>query len=713
MVDGVHTGTRRTVRPRLIPVLLLKHGVIVRSQLFKVHQVIGNPMSTVERYSQWNVDELVVLDISPGDDYHDLRRDDLQQRYGGNSVLDVLRSIAEVCFMPLTFGGRIRSIEDIEARLALGADKVTLNTAALIDPGFVEMAARRFGTQCIVASIDARFESEGQWRVYGQGGTLATDRDPADWAREMEARGAGEVFLNSIDRDGSGLGFDTELIRRVVESVNIPVVACGGVGRYDDFAAGILAGRAAAVSAANIFHFYELSYSHAKQACLSAGLPMRPVGVGSKFLRREPDYDRVREDARIAERIRQARESDYVAARSYAARDAIRWCTECVYPSISAAPMEFDDKGVCTGCQMARVKAAIAPSEWVRRRDLLRDLIEKYRCRDGSRHDVVVAVSGGKDSYFQVHTLKKEFGVNPLLVTYDANNWTDTGWRNMIRMREAFGVDHIVVRPSVDTLKKLNRLAFAIMGDMNWHAHVGIMTSPMKMAVQHNIPLVFYGEHGYLDLCGQFSMDDFPEVTYRDRLEHFARGYEWTYFVGREHITSQEMCVWKYPSDSEMLRLDLRGIFLGNFVYWEANEHIGLVTKRYGFEVSQEPFERTYRTMSNLDDMHENGVHDYLKFVKFGYGRCTDHACKDIRAGIITREEGSRRVREMDHIKSRDLKRWLGYVGMTEETFDRVADTFRDPRVWRVDDDRWIKDDMSGTPSAYGLARRRVSSNSE
>jgi hypothetical protein len=156
----------------------------------------------------------------------------------------------------------------------------------------------------------------------------------------------------------------------------------------------------------------------------------------------------------------------------------------------------------------------------------------------------------------------------------------------------------------------------------------------MKVATQHHIPLVFYGEHGYLDLCGQFSMDDFPEVTYRDRLEHFARGYEWTYFVDREGLTAQDLSLWKYPTDEEMLALDLRGIFLGNYIYWEANEHIKLVTERYGFEVSHEPFDRTYRTMSNLDDMHENGVHDYLKYIKFGYGRATDHTCKDIRAGL-------------------------------------------------------------------------------
>jgi len=691
MLDPVSISVQHaSVRPRLIPVLLLKHGVIVRSQLFNVYQVIGNPMSTVERLSQWNADELVILDISRGEGAYDLRRDDLHQQYTGNGAIDVLREVAKCCFMPLTLGGRIRSLVDIEVRLAAGADKIAINTAALDDPALITRAAHRFGVQCIVGGVDALRHSDGRYEVFADGGRRATGREPAEWARELAARGTGEIFLNSIDRDGSGIGYDTELIARVAGAVDIPVVACGGVGRYDHFPAAIEAG-AAAAAAANIFHFFELSYSHAKQACLDLGIPMRPVGLGSRFFMREPVYDRAAEDARIARRLDQAARGDYVAARPEAAskRQPIRWCRSCVYPSISAAPMEFNEAGVCTGCQMARAKAQITSAEWVRRRELLRELIARYRCRDGSRHDVVIAVSGGKDSYFQTHVLKHEFGVNPLLVTYDGNNWTDVGWRNMVRMRETFGVDHVLVRPSVETLKKLNRLAFIVMGDMNWHAHVGIMTAPMRTAVEHRIPLVFYGEHGYLDLCGQFSMDDFPEVTYRDRLEHFARGFEWTYFVGRESLTSADLALWRYPSDQELFDLDLRGIFLGNYVYWEANEHIRLVRERYDFEVSDTPFDRTYRTMSNLDDMHENGVHDYLKYIKFGYGRATDHACKDIRAGLMGRGQAIELVNRYDPVKPDDLKRWLSYVGMNEEEFDRIADTFRDPRVWWREDGEW------------------------
>lgn len=675
--------------PRLIPCLLLKNGLIVRSQLFKVHQLIGNPMSTVERFSHWNVDELILLDISQGD-YHDLRRDDLQQQYAGNSALNVFRAVAEVCFMPLAFGGKIRSVEDVRVRLAAGADKCIINTAAVEDPGLVTSVAAAFGSQCVAVSIDAK-KTLGGYEVYTHGGSRPTGLDPADWAARAEGLGAGEIFLNSIDRDGSAMGYDTSLIRRVVEATSIPVIACGGVGAYEHFAPGILEAGASAVSAANIFHFFELSYPLAKKACINAGIPMRPVRLGSRFFPREPRYDPKEPARRIASRLAMAAGNRPAVA---SIKSTVQFCSRCVYPSISAAPMDFDADGVCMGCRMAEVKERIDAAEWGRRRELLRGLLEKYRCQDGSRHDCVIPVSGGKDSYFQTHVIKYEFGLNPLLVTYNGNNYTKVGWRNLLRMKEVFNVDHVIYSPGVTLLKKLNRLGMILMGDMNWHCHVGITTLPVRLAAMHKIPLLIWGEHGYLDMCGQFSLDDFPEMSYRDRLEHFARGYEWNYFVGLEGITSQDMLPYKYPSDRELFDLDVRGIYLGNYLHWEANDHGPMVVDRYGFEVNDEPFDRTYRRMSNLDDMHENGVHDYLKYIKFGYGRCTDHACKDIRAGLMTREQAVELVRRYDHVKPRDLARWLAYVGMDEAGFDQLADTFRDKRVWSKENGQWVKNNL-------------------
>jgi N-acetyl sugar amidotransferase len=590
--------------------------------------------------------------------------------------------------MPLTFGGRVCTPRDIEMRLAAGADKVSINTAGVDNPNFIKTAAERFGSQAIVASIDVLRYQDGTREVITRSGRGKTGLVPVDWARRVEALGAGEILLNSIDRDGQGNGYDLELIREITDAVNVPVIACGGVGRYEHLSPAIIDAGASAAAAANIFHFRELSYPFAKKRMIEDGVPLRSVKLNSRWFPREPVYEQSVEDDRANDRLARAREKRFKAATP-GPRPIIRWCVQCVYPSISAAPMEFDEEGVCTGCRMAALKDSIAPGEWDRRRELLREILERNRSRDGSRHDCVIAVSGGKDSWFQIHVIKNELGFNPLLVTYDGNNWTEVGWRNLLRMKEVFSCDHIVVSPSIETLRKLNRLGVEILGDMSWHAHVGITSVPVRAAAENNIPIVIWGEHGYLDLCGQFDLNDFPEMSYRDRLEHFGRGYEWNYFVGREGLTARDLIHWQYPTDQELYDLDCRGIYLGNYVFWDANKHVELMIEKYGFELPKEPFERTYRRMSNLDDMHENGAHDYLKYIKFGYGRCTDHVCKDIRAGLMSRDEGIELVKRYDHVKPSDLGRWLTYVGMEEDRFDALSDTFRDPRVWWMENGDW------------------------
>jgi hypothetical protein len=256
----------------------------------------------------------------------------------------------------------------------------------------------------------------------------------------------------------------------------------------------------------------------------------------------------------------------------------------------------------------------------------------------------------------------------------------------------------------------MNRIGFRLQGDMNWHGHCGIFTTPIQVAVRYKVPLMLWGEHGFMDLGGMYSYRDYVEFTAKFRKEHALRGYDWHDFtdeglakLGRpelkEGLRAKDLLWARYPSDDEIDAVGVRGIYLSNFVRWEANDHVKIVTEKYDWRPAQQPFERTYRTMSNLDDMHENGIHDYLKFVKLGYGRGTDHSCKDIRAGAISREEGIANVQQYDHVKPRrDLERWLAYVGMTESEFDRVCDGFRDRRVWRIENGHWVKDTLWGEP---------------
>jgi cyclase len=258
---------------RLIPVVFIRNGSVVQSKGFHRYQRIGLPVAVTRRLSDWASDELVVLDITR-EGRNDIGRDDLNAP-NPQDTLGVLEQVAEQCFMPLTFGGGIRTLDDVRARLRRGADKITLNTLALEDPDSINAAARTFGSQCVVVSVDVREDPELGWRVFSESGRAATGWSATAWARECARRGAGELLVNSIDRDGKSCGYDTQLLGDVVGAVDVPVVALGGVGKWDDLVDGVTKGGASAVAAGNIFHYSENSVYNAKRHLFEAGIDVR------------------------------------------------------------------------------------------------------------------------------------------------------------------------------------------------------------------------------------------------------------------------------------------------------------------------------------------------------------------------------------------------------------------------------------------------------
>lgn len=380
----------------------------------------------------------------------------------------------------------------------------------------------------------------------------------------------------------------------------------------------------------------------------------------------------------------------------------IQYCKRCVYPQITVN-LDIDEEGVCASCRVYEKFQQLTPEFWERRKAKFEKIINNALKNNKSDYDCVVPVSGGKDSYYQAHMMSKVYGLKVLLVTYHGNNYLPEGDYNRDRMRHVFNADHIVFGPSVETLKKLNRLCFRKMGDMNWHAHCGINTYPIIMAVRHNIPLVIWGETAW-DISGMFDPDDYVEFSARVRHEHALRGYEWYDLIDDpiDRVTEKDMFWAKYPTDEEILRSNVRGLYIGNFFNWDPNRHTKQMQELYDWKASDREFERTYRKMSNLDDRYENGAHDLLKFVKFGYGRASDHASKDIRTGYLTREQGIEMVKKYDHVVSGDVAYWCDYVGMSTDEFWLTADTFRDPRVWWIQDGQWWKDNVWGEPSSYG-----------
>lgn len=370
----------------------------------------------------------------------------------------------------------------------------------------------------------------------------------------------------------------------------------------------------------------------------------------------------------------------------------MQYCTRCVYPGVAATALTFDENGVCSGCRTHDEQKAV---DWTERETWFRELCDEYRSKDGKRYDCLIPVSGGKDSFYQIHLLKTVYGMNPLLVTYNENNETEVGKRNIQRMKNAFGCDYFNFTPSVETLKRLNRVGLRKMGDPDMHAHLGINSIPIQIAVKYEVPLIVWGEHGFMNLGGMHSYKDMVEYTARYRVEHLLRGYDWHDFVGEDGLREQDMLWGKYPDDEEIERVGVRGIFISNYFGWNQNIHSKEMIDRYGFEINPLPFDRTYKRDSNLNNIHDNGIHDYMKYVKFGYGRVTDHVCRDIRNGDMTRDEGIRLVRQYDHVVPSDIGRWLEYTGMSYEEMIEIADGFRDPRAWVKNEyGQWIKDNI-------------------
>src|SRR5690348_13911415 len=250
------------LKVRIIPCLDVKDGRVVKGVQFVDLRDAGDPVEQARVYDAAGADELTFLDITASHENRD-------------TILDVVGRTAEQCFMPLTVGGGVRTIEDIRRLLLAGADKVSINSAAVARPEFVREAAEKYGDQCIVVAIDARQSAPGKWEVFTHGGRKGTGLDAIDWARRMTDHGAGEILLTSMDRDGTKSGFDLALTRAIADAVPIPVIASGGVGSLKDLADGILDGHADAVLAASIFHYGEHTVGEAKRFMAERGIAVR------------------------------------------------------------------------------------------------------------------------------------------------------------------------------------------------------------------------------------------------------------------------------------------------------------------------------------------------------------------------------------------------------------------------------------------------------
>jgi N-acetyl sugar amidotransferase len=362
----------------------------------------------------------------------------------------------------------------------------------------------------------------------------------------------------------------------------------------------------------------------------------------------------------------------------------MRYCKRCLYPENHALNITFDEKGVCSGCRVHEEKDTL---DWNARSGMLRNILESYRSRSGKSYDCIIPVSGARDSYFIVHTIKNVYGMNPLLVSYNKHYNTKMGIRNLAYLRTLLGCDLIMQTVSPETVKKITRSTLRKMASMYWHCLAGETVFPVQTAVRFKIPLIIWGAHQGCDQVGMFSHLDEVEMTRKYRKEHDLLGFEAEDLIDKaEGITEDDVRLFEYPHDKELERVGVRGIYLSNYIRWDTKKQHEMMIDLYGYETA--PQRRTFDTYNDVDSFHYSDLHDYIKYLKCGYGKVSDHTSREIRLKRLTREEGIELVRKYSKITPDPDKRrlFLEWVGMAPREFSACIDAKRDPRIWSPTD---------------------------
>ncbi len=373
----------------------------------------------------------------------------------------------------------------------------------------------------------------------------------------------------------------------------------------------------------------------------------------------------------------------------------IRYCSNCLFPE-TKPDLSFNDEGVCSACTAAEQKDI--GIDWAERAKQFHEIIDHYRLQDGQTGwDCIVPVSGGKDSTYQMYYMKEVCGLNPLGVCFETTSLTEIGQRNIDNISK-MGVDVIYFKKNYNAYRKMVIEGFKRLGDEMWPNHIGIFTIPVLVAVKFNIPLIIWGENSQQEYGGPSLESVQSRVLNRRWLEEFGGllGNRIQDMVGVDGLTEKELSAYFYPSDEDINRVGVTGLFLGSYFFWDARKQLEIV-KKHGFSVKEDgPVEGTYTNYENLDEsMH--GLHDYLKYVKYGFGRATDHAGIDIRNKRITREEGLNLVKKYDgKYPHYGVSEFVKYSGMSKEEIDRYIDSFTNPILFQQDENGEFLRDEEG-----------------
>ncbi len=370
----------------------------------------------------------------------------------------------------------------------------------------------------------------------------------------------------------------------------------------------------------------------------------------------------------------------------------MRYCKKCLYPD-TKPQIIFNDEGICSACVNHEKKEII---DWNEKRQEFEEILDKYKSKNKTNYDCIIPVSGGKDSHYQTYVIKKEFGLNPLVINFHPHDQTELGKKNLENLKK-IGVDCIEFSPNPEVYLKLARFGLKELGDFQWPEHLGIFTIPVQMAVKFNIPLIIWGENPQLEY-GQPT--DVNKDTILDREWNEKNG---GYFLDKIKpkdmvkygFQLDELRPYIYPTDEEIRRVGVTGVFLGSYLKWDIFKQLDIV-KKIGFKESADKKEGTYDGWENLD-VYFTVFHDYFKFLKYGFGRATDHASIEIRYGRITREEGLELVKKNEgKIPRQYLKQFLEFADISMDEFLEICAKFTNKKIFKVDDQQNIIQDENG-----------------
>ncbi len=370
----------------------------------------------------------------------------------------------------------------------------------------------------------------------------------------------------------------------------------------------------------------------------------------------------------------------------------IRYCKKCLFPE-TKPDLFFNESGVCSACVASEEKNM--GIDWNQRAKEFQEIVDFYKNPEGEiGWDCIVPVSGGKDSTYQAYFMKYVCGLNPLCICFETTCATDLGQRNLDNLSK-MGMDVIHFKKNYPVYQKMVVESFKRVGDEMWPNHIGIFTIPVMFAVKFNIPLIIWGENSQQEYGGPNLESVKSRVLNRKWLEEFGGllGNRIQDMVGVQGITKKELTPYFYPKDEDIERVGVTGVFLGQYFFWDARRQLDVI-QQYGFQVKEDGnIEGTYTNFENLDEKLV-GLHDYLKYVKYGFGRATDHAGIDIRNGRLTRDEALSLVHEFDgKYPHYAITEFIKYSGMSKEEIDKVIDSFTNPVIFKQHEDgSFVKD---------------------